>query len=99
MYCRLTFFNIAQYYVALLGVNYGKEFSEPDGFQGRFEQESPKLPLTTKLIITLITLKVLVCVCVCVCVCVYFTIGTGKVEILKETLNVKKPLRSPEMTC
>ena len=89
-HCILIFFNTAQYYVTLSGVNYGKQFSKPDVFQGRFEQESPKLCLT------LIMLKMLVCVCACVrmyvCVhaCVCVCAGAGKVEILKDMLSASQ---------
>lgn len=66
MFRVLIFFNSVQYYVVLLGIKYGEQFSEPDCFQGTFDQEIPKFLLTIKFIIILIKLKTLICVCMCV---------------------------------
>lgn len=41
MHYILIFFNTAQDYVALSGVNYGKQFSKPDVFQGRLNERVP----------------------------------------------------------
>lgn len=64
MFRVLIFFNSVRYYVVLLGINYGEQFSEPDCFQSTFDQEIPKFLLTIKFIIILIMLKMLICVCV-----------------------------------
>lgn len=66
MYHILIFFNIPQYYVVLLEVNFRKQFWEPDCFQVTLDQEILKFLLTIKLIIILIMLKMRVCVSVCI---------------------------------